>query len=750
MPAWAAETFDSIYISEVLVENRRGVPAKDGKDHDWIELYNGGSGAVNLAGWFLSDTPTNLTKWRFPRVVMLPDSYLLVFASGTGRTNDLAHLHANFQLDKKGGQVVLAGRGTNLVSQIAYPKSLPDVSYGCVRGEPAIRGNFVEPTPGKPNQSSGPGFAPKVAFSRPSGSFTSAVVLNLSCASTNAPSNLSNPVIRYTLDGRLPSSSSLVYREPLLLTNTTSVRARAYQDGLMPGPPESETYLLLAKNVLKFSSSLPVLVMNTVGIDRPTFLRSSYLSFYEPVDGKTSLNGRPALVTRGGFHVRGSSTAGMPQPSFALKFLDEFNQDQSLPVLGLPANSDWVLYAPNVFDPVLIHNPFIHQLSRDMGRYSPRTRFLEVYIVQHPGPVTADDYAGLYVLEEKIKIGKHRVAIDRLGPDDLKPPEVTGGYLVKFDRTGPGEQGFWAGGAEMVYVEPKESVIELPQRAPQRRYITTFFDEFERVLQGPDWKDPIKGYRAYIDVDSWIDFHVLEVLSGNVDIFHFSTFFYKPRGGKITYGPHWDFDRALGSIDHRDANPRRWNTGRFFDAPWWRQLFTDADFWQLWVDRWQALRRTNFSEANLFGLIDRLTDEVREAQPREAARWGLEPRGGSYQSEIDWMKRWLSERIDFIDRQLVQPPALSHGGGRVASGFQLTLTGPAGATIYYTLDGSDPRLTQGAISSNAVIYSGPITLERDARVTTRARNPKRRQIGGPPASTPWSSPVSANFTITRR
>jgi hypothetical protein len=175
----------------------------------------------------------------------------------------------------------------------------------------------------------------------------------------------------------------------------------------------------------------------------------------------------------------------MPQPSFALKFLDEFNRDQSLPVLGLPANSHWVLYAPNIFDPVLIHNPFIHQLSRDMGRYSPRTRFLEVYIVQHPGPVTADDYAGLYVLEEKIKIGKHRVAIDRLGPDDLKPPEVTGGYLVKFDRTGPGEQGFWAGGAEMVYVEPKESVIELPQRAPQRRYLTTFFDEFERVLQGP-------------------------------------------------------------------------------------------------------------------------------------------------------------------------------------------------------------------------------------------------------------------------
>jgi hypothetical protein len=302
----------------------------------------------------------------------------------------------------------------------------------------------------------------------------------------------------------------------------------------------------------------------------------------------------------------------------------------------------------------------------------------------------------------------------------------------------------------MVFVDPKESVIGLPQRAPQRRYIANFLDEFDRALQGPDWKDPINGYPAYIDVDAWIDFHVLELLSGNVDIFRYSTFFYKPRGGKITFGPHWDFDRALGSIDRRDANPRRWNTGRFFDGPWWRQLFRDPDFWQLWVDRWQTLRRTHFSETNMFGLIDRLTDEVREAQPRQVARWGLEPRGGSYQSEINWMKRWLAERIDFIDSQLIQPPALSHAGGQVAAGSQLTLTAPEDAKVYYTLDGSDPRQPQGEISSNAVIYTGPITLERDSRVMIRARNPDKRQMGGPPVSTPWSSPVSANFTITSR
>jgi hypothetical protein len=492
--------------------------------------------------------------------------------------------------------------------------------------------------------------------------------------------------------------------------------------------------------------------MDTLGSERAASARSAsvQLSFYEPAGGRTWLTNQAAMTTRGGFHIRGSTSAQMPQPPFALQFLDEFDDEQHVSALGLPANSDWVLYAPTEYDPVMIHNPFIHQLSRDMGHYSPRTRFVEVFLVRHSGPVVARDYFGVYVLEEKIKVGKHRVAIDRLGPNDLKSPEVTGGYLLKFDRLGPGESGFHAGGVSMVYVEPKEPLITLPQRAAQREYISSYLDEFGRVLRSPNWKDPVNGYRAYIDVDSWIDFHVLEVLSGNVDALHFSTFFYKPRAGKITFGPHWDFDRALGSLDERDSEPRRWNTGRFFHAPWWGKLFTDPDFWQQWVDRWQDLRQTQFSETNLFRLIDRLTDEVREAQQREVKRWGLEPRGGTYQSEINMMKVWLSDRMEFIDQQLVQPPRLGRAGGQVSAGFKLTLNGPADATLYYTLDGSDPRLPQGGISSSAVVYAEPIVVQSDATVLARARNPSQRQTGGPPISTPWSAPVRANFLVAPR
>lgn len=739
----SAETFDSVYISEALAT------PKNAREHGWIELYNGGTRSVNLGNWFLSDDRTNLSKWRFPRVVMLPDSYLVVQASGQGNTNDLLNPRANFSLSAEGGRIVLVKGGTNVVSQLNYPKAEPNVSYGSVRGEPALRGNFDKPTPGKANQIKGEGFAPPVVFSRPSASFTSRMAVALSCLVSDA----TNLVIRYTLDGSLPDSNSPIYRGALEITNTTAVRARAYQEGLLPSAPASEIYVLIAQDAVPFKSNLPVLVMNSFGGDRghqPQSSHSSFLSFHEPVNGKTSLDSRPTLVTRGSFHVRGSSTTRFPQTSLAMEFLDEFDDGESHAVLGLPPNSDWVLYAPNVFDPVLIHNPFVHQLARDMGCYSSRTRFVEVFIASQSNPVTAADYAGLYVLEEKIKIGKNRLAIDKLGPEDLKEPQLTGGYLLKLDRLGPMEQGLWAGGTEVVYVDPKESVINLPQRAPQREYIAKYLDEFAQALDGPDWKDPVKGYPAYIDVDAWIDYHVLELLVGNVDAFHYSSYFYKPRGGKLTFGPHWDYDRALGSIDRRDAFPRRWNTGRFFDGPWWNKIFRDPDFWQLWVDRWQTLRGTHFAKKNLFALIDRFANEVREAQPREQARWNLHPRGETYQSEVDWMKRWLSERIEFIDKQLVQPARLGHEGGQVESGFKLTMSAAEGAEIYYTLDGSDPREAQGEVSTNAVIYSEPITIERGTRVKVRARNVETRQINGPPVSTPWSSAISANFTVNGR
>src|SRR5436305_10159985 len=188
LPLLAADTFSSAYISEFMADNQHGLKDEDGNPSPWIELHNGGSTLINLNGWFLTDTVTNLTKWRFPGVVLLPDKYMFVFASGKNRTNDVAHLHTNFRLKNEGDYLALASPATNVVSEFApsYPTQRPDISYGRVRGEPAIHGAMLHPTPGAANASSGPGFATEVTFSRAGASFTVPFTVQLSSGASGA------------------------------------------------------------------------------------------------------------------------------------------------------------------------------------------------------------------------------------------------------------------------------------------------------------------------------------------------------------------------------------------------------------------------------------------------------------------------------------------------------------------------------------------------------------------------------------
>ena len=103
-----------------------------------------------------------------------------------------------------------------------------------------------------------------------------------------------------------------------------------------------------------------------------------------------------------------------------METIDEYGDNKDVSLVGFPADNDWVFYAINGYDKVLMHNPLAHELYRQLGRYSSRTRFVEVYLKDDsgaPGPITAADYNGLYVLEEKVKIaerpGRHRRAPGR-------------------------------------------------------------------------------------------------------------------------------------------------------------------------------------------------------------------------------------------------------------------------------------------------------------------------------------------------
>ncbi|PYM11903.1 MAG: hypothetical protein DME18_12735 [Verrucomicrobia bacterium] len=349
-----------VMISEFMADNKKTIHDEDGDSSDWIEIFNAASGDVNLAGWALSDDPKNLVEWRFPNVTLPANSYLLVFASGKDRTNATGELHTGFQLSSGGGFLALVDPATNIVSSFppTYPSQRTDVSYGRAQGAPDIVGYFTVPTPGGPNSSVGAGFAPKVEFAVNGGTYTAAFALELWTASSNA-------AIRFTLDGTAPGDTSTLYTGPINISGTVQVRARSFETGLLPGPLRSESYILLNANVINFTSNLPLIVIHTLGGGGITAVGTKFanMTFYEPQNGRASLTNVPALSTRAGLRVRGSSTAGYPKQSWAVEFWDDFNDDKKASPLGLPEESDWVLYAPNNFEPVLIHNPFIFDLS---------------------------------------------------------------------------------------------------------------------------------------------------------------------------------------------------------------------------------------------------------------------------------------------------------------------------------------------------------------------------------------------------
>jgi len=744
-----SELSDSaLLISEFMVVNDTAMPTRVmGRTvyPDWIEIHNRGAAPMEMAGWCLTDDPNIPDKWAFPSVRIEVDGVLLVFASGIQAEDhpenwpyrdENGYYHTNFRLSGAGDYLALVapdmqvvhdyGSPTGSAEDGVFPALRADLSYGLYGDQEQY---FAEPTPGATND---PGYAEVSAepfFSHPAGPFTGFIMLEVSSPNPGAE-------IYYTVDGQVPDRSSTRYAGALPIFGTKEIAVRAYEPGKAPSAVASHTYIALADDVLDFSSNLPIVLIDsgTRNISSGSFTKVSSAIIDTDDDGRAGMLDAAEYVGRGGLKVRGSSTGGMSKHQYAFEIWDENSQDKDVSLLGMPAESDWILYAPAHFDRALINNAFVYELSNQIGRYAVRTRFCEVYLNKNNDSVSASDYVGLYILMEKIKRGDDRVDVEKLEPWDSTEPKVTGGYMLKIDRRDPGDSGFRTargnptyGDGTLCYVEPKEDEIT----TVQSNWIRTHLDAFEDALYGPTSADPEAGYAKYIDVDSWVDHNLLNMLAMNVDALRLSTFIHKSRAGKLEMGPLWDFDRALDSADGRDNNPESWHgTGDgtdYLGYVWWDQLFEDVNFWQKYIDRWFALREGPFSTAGLNATIDAMADEIREAERRNTARWSsYGPRYGSYQGEIDHLQDWLQRRCIWVDSQFVLPPQVLPADGVLQATEMVTIANPNGdGTIYYTLDGSDPR---------APVYAGTV-LESQTLVSERAA--KRVLVPTGPVSDAW-------------
>lgn len=611
------------------------------------------------------------------------------------------------------------------------------------------------PTPREPNIRVVPGIGSEVVFSKKGGTYSSNFTLEITPASASSEDEVQ---IRYTTDGSIPDRNSQLYTTSIPVTSTVTIRSRTFGPGSLVGPVRTEHYLRILSSARNFSSNLPVIVMDTDG--RSSIPASGWVStqmhIFEPdTNGRTSLVSEPTYSSRAGIRVRGSSTAGRPKPSLNLELWGEVDEeDKQASLLGMPSESDWVLWGPYNFDPTFMRNPLVYELSNEVGRYAVRTKFVEVYLNRDGDNLESGDYFGVYVLMEKISRDNDRVDVERLFPEHSGTPGITGGYIFKIDRADPGDSGFGVPGATLRYVEPKEEEMEAPERRAQREWIQDFFGDLTSSLRNR--RRPVPTYHDFLDVDAAIDHHLINVLAFNVDALRLSTYMHIPRNGKLTFGPIWDFDRSQGSTDGRDRNPEVWRGQSgdrgtdFFNYPWWRDLFRDLEFYQAYIDRWQELNDDTLSIAHIHSVIDRMKQDLSEAAPRNESRWGRF--GSGFNIEVNGMKSWYTRRVRFMNSQFVDRPIFQTNTGIVEPGASVELTSPDGGDIYYTVDGSDPRSIGGSIASTALKYSEPIVVNESLNIRARVfKNSHTAQTGAnnPPLLSKWSGVKTAAYSIDR-
>ena len=417
--------------------------------------------------------------------------------------------------------------------------------------------------------------------------------------------------------------------------------------------------------------NLPLIVINTNGqtiVDEPKI--TAWLKVIDNGEGQTNtIFDEPTdYDSYIGIEIRGQSSQMFPKKSFSMETRDVLGEGINVSLLGLPEEEDWVLYAP-YSDKTMMRNALTYHLGRTMGTWQPRYKFCEVYL--------NGSYHGVYMLIEKIKRDVNRVDVNKLKEDEISGDDLTGGYILKVDKldgtiadeyfyTNPSISYHDARNYAFTYVYPKfDDIVN-----EQKTYIYDYLTELENTLNGASFSDPEYGFRKYMDVNSFVDFQIINELTNNVDGYRFSTFFYKKKesnGGKLFAGPLWDFNLGYGNVDYSPSNlaTDKWlypNYGPndWYPMHWWARLMEDAEYRNVLVNRWKTLRASSFSTDSILANLRDTVQYLGSAIDRNYDRWPIMGEyvwpnsyvGRVYQEELDFLESWIIARLTWMDSNM--------------------------------------------------------------------------------------------------
>ena len=334
-------------------------------------------------------------------------------------------------------------------------------------------------------------------------------------------------------------------------------------------------------------------------------------------------------------------------------------------LLGMGKNKHWVLLA-NRYDNSLLRNKITYWMGEKLGMpFTPQCEFVDVFM--------NGEYLGCYYLCEQIRVGESRVEINDL-EDDSTPgdgttatqePEITGGYLLGIspypdDWKNYPEQMFSTSRGKRFSIESPEFDNHTPEaQQAQYNYIKDYVQKTEDAIYGEGFKDEDGvSWEEYLDKESTFQYYWMQEVSMNGDAFaSTSTYMYKPRGGKLCFGPIWDFDYvAWGDLMYDDPPQIDGfsQAGNF----WFQRMLKNEDFAAELQAAYEPVSAV--LEEAWTSQIDKYADKIRVADFYEREKWGPyleyyeedEPPQASFQDEIDLLKKWMQMRDEWVKANL--------------------------------------------------------------------------------------------------
>lgn len=243
---------------------------------------------------------------------------------------------------------------------------------------------------------------------------------------------------------------------------------------------------------------------------------------------------------------RGTSSANFTKKSFKV------TTPQKISFLGMPNDTEWVLYGPELDKTLGMRNYLTYNLARASGHYATRTIYCEVFLVNSSSPLTLDHYNGVYIAEEKVKRSPDRVDIAKF---NASSGNLSGGYIFLYDNDNI-EQGDVTFGPlpgwdhPFLIKYPSVSVNSSSDKAQNQQapsWLLSYLNDFQTTLYSfSSPQSTSSSYKSFIDFDEWVYFFLLVELTKSPDGYRGSTFMNKDKDGPLRMGPVWDYNEAYG------------------------------------------------------------------------------------------------------------------------------------------------------------------------------------------------------------